>query len=248
MFKCLYRKKQTKKHSTWDDDGYLKIGSNITLLDDDKQPLKSTSLKKIETEIINVGGLEVQVPLSEIQEYYASGKCSLSNEIMDQPAEKRSPLKPITKSKKLSFGSKKPLARKQELVAYSGMKEFKLIYKKKGSKNWENDGVLLVDGQQGTITSEKGVNLGSIDNPAMEEGQEFVVGSRVFQITEELNASTTKKVKTSRNEFKTPLIGYKKPASDPSNVVKPGSIVMTRPDSENVRDVILDQFIASTNH
>ncbi|KAJ3269734.1 helicase [Terramyces sp. JEL0728] len=251
MFKCLYRKKQTKKHSTWDSDGYLKLGASITLLDEDKQILKTTAMKKIDTEIINVGGLEVLVPLDEITVYMANGTGSLPDDpVVVQKQSSNAPLKPMNKTlkslpnlKKLAtVGLKKPLARTSSNV----IEKFKVIYKKKGSKNWENDGILTVDGPQSTITSDTGNVIASISTPGTTNGTEFTAGSRTFQITDTFSANSPKKTKLVQSEFKTPLIGYKKPQLHGStNVIKPGSVLMTRPNNGNVRDVVLDQFIAN---
>ncbi|KAJ3261516.1 helicase [Boothiomyces macroporosus] len=244
MFKCLYRKKQTKKHSTWDNDGYLKIGTSIVLMDENKQILKTVSSRKIETEIINVGGLEVQVPLNELEEYYKTGNCSLSCENSDPGSQKtKTLLKPIANVKKVPVGLKKPLARKN-VDTNASKREYKVIYKKKGAKTWENDGVLTIDGQQGTVTSDKGSVLGTI-NTSVVEGDEFSIGSKIFQVNEELNVNTTKKLKLGRKDFKTPLIGYTKSNADTGAAVKEGSIVMKRPESGDVKDVVLDQFLAN---
>jgi DNA repair and recombination protein RAD54B len=64
-YNCLYRKAQSKKHKTWDNDGYLIVDeSHWILIDEDGKEVQRCSAKPISPESgveIRLLGLEVQI-------------------------------------------------------------------------------------------------------------------------------------------------------------------------------------------
>ncbi|KAI8901475.1 SNF2 family N-terminal domain-containing protein [Globomyces pollinis-pini] len=234
MWNVVFRRRQFKKHKTWENDGYLLIGDSLwTLLNESKEIMCKTaaiSQSISESDNFQVGPYEVECVSETIEtQYPIKSPSNKSNNTKKDTAEKDENSNPITL--------------------------FQVVYRKpqlKKHTTWDNDGLLYQSGE-----SLKLVNLkGKIIFECKYNGNKIVVGDEIklegkeIRINEILNGDNTCNIsdnpigsyKTSTSQSVKQRVLY----SSIHDPLKENAILFNRPtfgDEGDIIDVVLDPLV-----
>jgi DNA repair and recombination protein RAD54B len=220
MYAVVYRKKQNKKHKTWDGDGFLEVKLNSwILLDENKKEISSCKPLSVALEDglnFSIGSRDV-----EIVENIKDLSCTVSKK--NQNSENDFQENKVPENN-----------------------DFKVIYRKVGSKNWEGDGFLKYNDGSWIFSNEKETTLAKIKfQNDLKIGDSLTASTKEIKLVGLISEKNLVKEQTfSEKPFQKLIFKRKRDQSNTDPVFKKDGILMNRIDRKDCIDVAIDRFLA----
>ncbi|KAL6260447.1 hypothetical protein P5V15_007972 [Pogonomyrmex californicus] len=192
IFNVIYGKVSSKKHKTWDDDGFLEIiGKSAILKDLDDNIIGKITINPnnvMKGSKLIIGNKQIEI-IDQMQDLFILDKNS--EEAIEEPLQKN--FKTFTRLAKEDNNAELYKEEKSTNSPETKIKTiFNVMYGKissKKHKTWDGDGLLEVTGKSGILKDLDGNIMGRtiINSSNVAEGFKLIIGNKQIEIINQLS-------------------------------------------------------------
>ncbi|XP_025075415.1 DNA repair and recombination protein RAD54B-like isoform X2 [Pogonomyrmex barbatus] len=191
IFNVIYGKVSSKKHKTWDDDGFLEIiGKSAILKDLDDNIIGKITINPnnvMKGSKLIIGNKQIEI-IDQMQDLFILDK---NSEAIEEPLQKN--FKTFTRLAKEDNNAELYKEEKSTNSPETKIKTiFNVMYGKissKKHKTWDGDGLLEVTGKSGILKDLDGNIMGRtiINSSTVAEGFKLIIGNKQIEIINQLS-------------------------------------------------------------